>query len=219
VWLIVGLGNPGPRYERHRHNIGFRVIDRLAERYRIGAFRSKFSGEIATGGIEGEKVVLLKPMEYMNLSGFAVQRAAQFHHIDIDRIVVAHDEIDFEMGRIQIKAGGGAGGHNGLRSLIEQLGGDGFVRVRIGVGRPPRGDAAGRDKRVSGYVLSDFPSAQADEVDRMTQTACDGIAAILRRGVRAAMNELNRKASAAAKDEAAGGAAATGPVNSPKKPD
>jgi len=194
VWLIVGLGNPGPRYERNRHNIGFRVADLLASRARA-TFREKFGGEIATGSIDDTRVAILKPMEYMNVSGHAVQRAAQFHKVEPEEIVVIHDEIDFPLGRVKVKSGGGHGGHNGVRSLIEQLGSGSFVRVRVGIGRPTREDGtpigAADEKRVAGYVLSDFPSSVQREVDDMTTRAADAVAAVVAHGARKAMNEFN----------------------------
>lgn len=205
MWLLVGLGNPGRKYERNRHNIGFRVLDELEQRHGLGGYRSKFGGDVAAGmlAIRGRrhKALLLKPMEYMNLSGYAVQRAAQFHDIEPERIIVIHDEIDIDFGRLKLKAGGGHGGHNGLRSIIEQLGSRDFVRVRVGVGKPGPGQQAGavaahtgaasRDRRVAGYVLSDFPSELATEVDDLVRTAADATEAIVDRGLEAAMNEFH----------------------------
>lgn len=206
MWLLVGLGNPGRKYERNRHNLGFRVIDELERRHALGGFRAKFGGEVAAGmlSIAGRhhKAVLLKPMEYMNLSGFAVQRAAQFHDIEPERIIVIHDEIDLDFGRLRLKSGGGHGGHNGLRSLIEQLGANDFLRVRMGVGKPgpnpgqagaagAPANAAGRDRRVAGYLLSDFPAEQEPQVEELVRTAADAVEAIVARGITAAMNEFH----------------------------
>lgn len=215
TWLIAGLGNPGPKYERNRHNIGFRVVDELARRHGFGALRgSKLGGDLATGMLDAfgrrHKAVLLKPMEYMNLSGFAVQRAAQFHDVEVERIIVVHDEIDLDFGKLRLKGGGGHGGHNGLRSMIEQLGSADFLRVRVGVGKPgphlappgatpPSGGEAakaapkGKDKNVAGWVLSDFPSALHAAVDELIGLAADGTEAIVARGLLAAMNEFNAK--------------------------
>ncbi|HVK77033.1 MAG TPA: aminoacyl-tRNA hydrolase [Kofleriaceae bacterium] len=208
MWMVVGLGNPGSKYARNRHNVGFRAVELLAARHGVGELRTggKLGGHVASGVIVTprgrQKVVLLEPMEYMNLSGFAVQRAAKFYGVAIDEIVVAHDEIDLDFGVVRVKSGGGHGGHNGLRSMIEQLGGAGFARVRIGVGKPGRepgtatgGDprAGGGDKNVAGWVLSDFPAAQAATVDALLARAADAIEAVVGLGVGPAMNELNGK--------------------------
>src|SRR3954469_22306273 len=147
MWLVVGLGNPGAKYARNRHNIGFQVVDELAGSHGLPAWKTgKLGGDTTSGVITTERgrerAVLLKPMEFMNLSGFAVQRAAQFHAIEVPNILVVHDELDLDFGIVRLKSGGGHGGHNGLRSMIEQLGGAGFARVRIGVGKP--GPSAGK---------------------------------------------------------------------------
>lgn len=209
MWLLVGLGNPGRKYERNRHNVGFRVVDELERRHALGGFRTKFGGEAAAGmlqiGGRPHKAVLLKPMEFMNLSGFAVQRAVQFHDIEPERIVVIHDEIDIDFGRLKLKAGGGHGGHNGLRSIIEQLGSNAFLRVRVGVGKPgpnqsaggnagaPANAAASRDRRVAGYVLSDFPAVLEPQVEDLLRDAASATEAIVARGLAVAMNEFNNR--------------------------
>jgi PTH1 family peptidyl-tRNA hydrolase len=153
--LLVGLGNPGAKYAGNRHNVGFIVADAIQRKYRFSPFRAKFDGEIAEGLIGAERVLLLKPMTYMNDSGRSVAQAARFYKLDIDEIVVLHDEIDLAPGRIRMKLGGGIAGHNGLRSIASHLGPD-FWRVRIGVGHP--GDKA----LVSGYVLGDFAKIDLD---------------------------------------------------------
>ncbi|ARJ66317.1 aminoacyl-tRNA hydrolase [Magnetospirillum sp. ME-1] len=152
--LLVGLGNPGSDYARNRHNIGFMAADVIVRRHSFGPWRSKFQAEMAEGIIGGEKVVVLKPQTYMNLSGQSVQAAARFLKIPVDDVVVVHDELDIAPGRLKVKRGGGAGGHNGLKSIDSHLGRN-YRRVRLGIGHP--GD---RDL-VSGYVLHDF--AKADE--------------------------------------------------------
>jgi len=199
VWLIVGLGNPGPTYERSPHNMGFRVIDELSRRHRIDSFREKTGGMFASGNINGTRHLLLKPMQYMNLSGHAVQRTAAFHKVEPSSIVVVHDEIDFGFGRVKIKPDGGHGGHNGLRSIIQQLAANDFARVRVGVGRPddarvrvgvgrPDDDHA---PDVVDFLLSDFPVSMEREVEDLTHRAADAVEVILRDGVRSAMNQLN----------------------------
>lgn len=152
--LVVGLGNPGAAYARNRHNIGFMAADALVRRHSFGPWRSKFQGEVADGAIDGERVLLLKPQTYMNLSGQSVAAAVRFHKIELNDVIVIHDELDLAPGRVRVKKGGGAGGHNGLRSIDAHLGPD-YWRVRLGVGHP------GEKDRVTGHVLNDF--AKADE--------------------------------------------------------
>jgi PTH1 family peptidyl-tRNA hydrolase len=152
--LLVGLGNPGLRYARHRHNVGFLALDAIADAHRLGAWRSRFGGLASYGHIGAHKVLLLKPQTYMNRSGHAVAQAAAFYKLAPDEIVVFHDELDLAAGKVRIKTGGGVAGHNGLRSLAEQLGTQDFRRVRIGIGHP------GHKERVLGHVLGDF---SADE--------------------------------------------------------
>jgi PTH1 family peptidyl-tRNA hydrolase len=184
MWMLVGLGNPGTKYERTRHNVGFRVADELARRHGLSWKSSKLGGELATGTVGSERVVMVKPMEFMNLSGFAVQRAAQFHEVEVDNIVVIHDEIDLDFGTLRLKAAGGHGGHNGLRSIIEQLGKPDFLRVRVGVGKPPGATA---DKDVSGWVLSAF----SEDPEALITRAADATEAILASGLPAAMRTFN----------------------------
>lgn len=193
MWLLAGLGNPGRKYERNRHNVGFMVMDELERRHNLGPFRDRWSGHVASGLIGLDKVLLLKPMEYMNHSGFALQRAADFHDVAIEKIVVVHDELDLDVGRVKLKSGGGHGGHNGLRSIIAQLGGNGFQRVRLGIGKPGRPDGEGDagDRNTAGYVLSDIPSGQRDAIDRAVTTAADAVESIVGRGIIASMNEFN----------------------------
>jgi PTH1 family peptidyl-tRNA hydrolase len=199
MWLIAGLGNPGPKYQNNRHNIGFMVVDELAKRAGATSFRQKFGGEVASCQLGAQSVLLLKPMEFMNLSGYAVQRASAFHKVEPKSIIVVHDEIDLDFGRLRLKSGGGHGGHNGLRSIIEQLGSKDFLRTRVGVGKPGKGvtaaggpsKAAGGDRRVAGWVLSDFPKAQDSEVEELIERSADATTAIIESGIRAAMNKFN----------------------------
>jgi len=210
MWLVVGLGNPGNKYARNRHNVGFRAVELLASRHGLGELRAggKLGGATASGVITTprgrQKVVLLEPMEFMNLSGFALQRAATFYGVDLAETVVLHDEIDLDFGTVRLKQGGGHGGHNGLRSIVEQCAGANFARIRIGVGKPgpvpgaadggnPRAKAG--DKDVAGWVLADFPTAQAAIVDAMLARAADAVEAIVGLGVGPAMNDFNGKSS------------------------
>jgi PTH1 family peptidyl-tRNA hydrolase len=207
MWLLVGLGNPGRKYENNRHNIGFHVADELLRRHDLGSPRDKFGGQVASGfiqiGSNRHKVLLLKPMEFMNLSGYAVQRAAQYHDVEPDHIVVVHDEIDIDFGRLKLKSGGGHGGHNGLRSIVDQLGSKDFLRVRAGVGKPPHaGIRDAGDKRVANYVLSNFPSADADAHGELVTRAADAAESIVARGITASMNDFNTRGTAPKTEEA-----------------
>jgi PTH1 family peptidyl-tRNA hydrolase len=195
VWLIVGLGNPGPKYASNRHNIGFMVVDELARRVRAEGFRGKFGGEVTTCEVSGQRAALLKPMEYMNLSGRAVQRTAAFYQVEPKEIVVVHDEIDLELGRLQVKIGGGHAGNNGVRSIIQDLGAPDFVRVRCGVGRP--GGARGK---VADHVLGDFGKGELEEAKIVIQEAADAVELIVKQGPLLAMNRFNVRKQAADRD-------------------
>lgn len=186
MWLIVGLGNPGPRYAGNRHNLGFMVVDELARRMGGVTFKDKFGGHVADGRLANSKVVLLKPMEYMNHSGYAVQRAASFYAVAPAQMCVIHDEADFGFARVAVKSGGGHGGHNGLRSMIQQLGSNEFIRVRCGVGRP---DHPGHD--VADYLLADFTADQNRDVPALIDRAADAVEKVVAHGVTRAMNEVN----------------------------
>jgi len=165
--LFVGLGNPGAKYSRNRHNIGFMALDRIASDHGFGTWRSKFKGLVSEGRLASERILLLKPGTYMNLSGQSVAAAARFFQLEPDEILVFHDEIDLAPGKCRYKEGGGHAGHNGLRSLHSQIGGD-YRRVRLGVGHP--GD---RD-RVSSYVLHDFAKADSDWLEPVLRGVSDG---------------------------------------------
>jgi PTH1 family peptidyl-tRNA hydrolase len=152
MFLLVGLGNPGAAYSRNRHNIGFMAVDEIVRRHGLSSWRSKYQGDCAEGTIGTERILALKPTTFMNLSGQAVAAAARFHKIPTEQIIVFHDELDLPPGRMRIKKGGGAGGHNGLKSVDAHLGAD-YWRVRLGIGHP------GDKNLVSPYVLGDFPKA------------------------------------------------------------
>ncbi len=201
MWLVVGLGNPGSKYERNRHNIGFRVVDELARKHGLSwKAGGKLGGETTSGLVVTERgrerCVLLKPMEYMNLSGFAVQRTAQFHSIETPNILVVHDELDLDFGIVRLKSGGGHGGHNGLRSMIEQLGEPGFARLRMGIGRDPKAPPGSKD--AAGWVLSDFPQAQAAALSAVISAGCEDIECVLAKGIGPAMNQHNARSNLAA---------------------
>jgi PTH1 family peptidyl-tRNA hydrolase len=182
--LIVGLGNPGPKYAGHRHNIGFMVLDALASEIGAPITRKKFKGQFATGRLEGRDLVLLKPETFMNLSGQSVSPARGFFDVDISDILVVHDELDLPYGRVRLKVGGGHAGHNGLRSIKAELGSGDFARLRVGIGRPERGD-------VSDYVLSEFTGEDREFLPDTIERAVGALRATLRDGPRRAMNEVN----------------------------
>lgn len=166
--LLVGLGNPGAKYAHNRHNIGFMAMDQIAADHGFSPWRSKFQGQIADGRIGSEKVTLLKPETFMNLSGQSVGEAMRYLKLAPDNIIVFHDEIDLAPGKVRLKTGGGHAGHNGLRSIHGHIGPD-YDRVRMGVGHPGHKDA------VPGYVLRDFPKADAEWLDDELRGIGDGI--------------------------------------------
>ncbi|MGB5110874.1 MAG: aminoacyl-tRNA hydrolase [Mycobacterium sp.] len=181
--LVVGLGNPGPNYAKTRHNLGFMVADILADRIGSGFKVHKKSGaEVTTGRLGNRAVVLAKPRVYMNESGRQVGPLAKFYSVDAADVVVLHDDLDIDFGRIRLKLGGGEGGHNGLRSVASALGTKDFQRVRIGVGRPP-----GR-KDPAAYVLESFSAAERPEVPTICEQAADATELLLAQGLEAAQN-------------------------------
>lgn len=184
--LVVGLGNPGPRYETTRHNVGFLVADILAERIGSGFKVHKKSGaEVTTGRLGGRSVVLAKPRTYMNESGRHVGPLAKFYSVAPADVVVLHDELDIDFGRIRLKFGGGEGGHNGVRSIASALGTKDFQRVRIGVGRPP-----GRQDPAA-FVLENFNSKERPELGTILEQAADATELLLQHGVEAAQNTVH----------------------------
>ena len=193
MWLIAGLGNPGSKYAQNRHNIGFMVVDELARRARAEAWKSKFGGDVTLCEIGGQRTVLLKPMEYMNVSGRSVQRVAAFYQVESREICAVHDEIDLEMGRLQVKIGGGHAGHNGVRSIAQDLSTSDFIRLRVGVGRP-----AGTKGHVVGHVLGDFGKSEQEEAKILIQEAADAIEVVMKVGPQLAMNKVNTRKSAEA---------------------
>jgi PTH1 family peptidyl-tRNA hydrolase len=184
--LVVGLGNPGRQYADTRHNVGFMVADELARRLG-GSWRGKFAGELAEVRLDGLRLALLKPQTYMNESGRSVGAAARFFKIEPEDIVVVHDEVDLEPGRLQVRLGGGLAGHNGLRSVAGVLGTPDFARVRIGVGRPQRGDP----RPVADFVLSGFPPEV--DAEALVSRAADAVEAVARDGVEEAQNRFNER--------------------------
>lgn len=186
-WLIAGLGNPGAEYERTRHNIGFRVLDLLAERLGTRFKRGRTSALVAEARDGDLRIVLAKPTTYMNLSGNAIAPLARYFKIEPERVVVVHDEIDLPFGSLRVKFGGGTAGHNGLRSLVSSLGTPEFARVRVGVGRP-----AGR-KEAADHVLDAFSKAEEKEVPIVVAEAADAVQEIMRDGVERTQNRINTR--------------------------
>jgi PTH1 family peptidyl-tRNA hydrolase len=182
--LVAGLGNPGRRYERTRHNAGWLVLDELARRHG-GSWRSKFTGSLAEIRLGERRLALLKPETYMNESGRPVAGAARFFKVPVESLLVVHDDVDLEPGRLQARRGGGLAGHNGLRSLAQLLGTQDFLRLRIGVGRPGRGDP----RTVSDWVLSPF--APEEDVDALVTRAADAVETFLADGLEAAQARFN----------------------------
>lgn len=186
MFLVVGLGNPGREYEQTRHNVGFMVVDALAERASARVSDKKFKARVGRARLQGEDCLLMKPETFMNLSGESVGPALGFFKLATQQVIVLHDELDLPLGKLKMKKGGGHGGHNGLRSLKKHLPDDGFVRIRIGIGRPPpQWDSAD-------YVLSKFNRDEWTELDRVVNDAADAVEAIFKDGIGKAMGRFNR---------------------------
>ena len=182
--LVVGLGNPGRRHERDRHNVGFMVVDELARRHG-GTFKAKFSGRIAEVRLEGRRLALLEPDTYMNESGRSVQPAAAFYKTPLAHLLVVHDEVDLELGRLQARLGGGLAGHNGLRSIAGRLGSPEFLRLRVGVGRPGRGDP----RAVADFVLAPF--APEEDAESLVGRSADAVESLSRLGLEESQRLFN----------------------------
>ncbi len=186
AYLVAGLGNPGEKYRRTRHNVGFMVIDQLAERYHTPLERKKFDVHFGRGRIEGVDVLLAKPQAYMNRSGPPVRQLADYFRIQREAVIIIHDDIDLAFDRLKIKEKGGDGGHRGIRSLIQAFGGDQFARLRVGVGR----SEVGAD--VVDHVLGGFSHEEKSALQPILQTAADAVVTILSRGITDGMNRYNQ---------------------------
>ena len=184
--LVAGLGNPGPRHERDRHNVGWMVVDELGRRH-AASFRSKFNGRIADVRIEDHRLALLEPETYMNDSGRSIAAAASFYKVEPANVLVVHDDVDLEFGRLQARAGGGTAGHNGLRSIAQVLGTPDFVRMRVGVGRPGRGDP----HEVADFVLSPFEAHE--DRDGIVARAADAVEVVVAEGLEEAQRRFNER--------------------------
>ncbi len=186
TYVIAGLGNPGPKYQWTRHNAGFLFLDRLAHLENLSITRKSFSGLAGEWSHHGTRLILIKPQTFMNLSGQAVMQALQFYKLPLSQLIVAHDELDLPFGTIRLKQGGGHGGHNGLRSIMEQLGKGDFTRLRIGIGKPLHGDTAN-------YVLGNIPPSEMETLPRILDGGLEMIEMMLDEGLPKAMSLFNNK--------------------------
>ena len=183
--LIVGLGNPGPEYDRTRHNMGFKVIDKLSAKYSIEVNHSKFKGMYGTGLINGEKIILFKPYTYMNLSGEAVEQIAAFYKVSLEDLIVIYDDIDIAPGLIRIRKSGSAGSHNGMKSVTQMMGSTAFPRVRVGTGKPDNTD------HLIEYVIGAIDEDEKPLLEEGIQKAADAVSMIIEENIDLAMNRFN----------------------------
>jgi peptidyl-tRNA hydrolase, PTH1 family len=193
-WLIVGLGNPGPRYAGNRHNIGAMVVAELAERAAVSAKQHKARAWVSEarlgtlpGGVPGPRAVLAQPMTFMNVSGGPVAGLVKFYKVPLEQVVVLHDELDIDFGQVRLKRGGGEGGHNGLRSISQSLGTRDYLRVRLGIGRPP-----GRQDPAD-FVLSDFPAKERVDVELLIGDGADAVESLVQEGLTAVQNRFHAR--------------------------
>lgn len=191
--LVVGLGNPGRRYERSRHNLGFLCVNRLANRYGIKLNKSQAKARTGSGTIEGHRVLLARPQTYMNLSGQSVVLLLAKFHVNPEDLIVIYDDLDLPRGRIRVRFGGGSGGHNGIKSILAETGNSSFYRVRVGIGHPP----ACMDKNTTGedtmikYVLSNFSGEEKPVIEKSIPLAADAVVSLITDGLEATMNRFN----------------------------
>lgn len=187
MYLIVGLGNPGDKYKKTRHNIGFQAVEQLAAESGIAFSESKWKALVAKGSLAGEAVVLVKPQTFMNLSGEAVEPIASYYKIDQANIVVIHDDLDLDCGRVKLAVNSGPGGHNGIKSIIQRLGGKAFNRIKIGIGRPPQ------SMPVERYVLSKFSSDEGAVMAAAIDRATEAVRLIVEQGMAAATQVIHSR--------------------------
>ncbi|MCI8344919.1 MAG: aminoacyl-tRNA hydrolase [Clostridia bacterium] len=185
MYLIIGLGNPEEEYGRTRHNMGFNVINKLSNKYGIEVNKKKFDGLCGDGMIEGEKVILLKPQTYMNLSGKSIVQVVNFYKIPLENVIVIYDDIDIEPGLIRIRKKGSSGSHNGMKSVIAELGSGEFMRVRVGIGKPKY------DGDMINYVIGAVPEEEQKELEKGVEKAKEAVIEILRSGIDTSMNKFN----------------------------
>lgn len=185
IYLVVGLGNPGREYRDSRHNVGFKVIDQLADQLSVRMSRVQSKSIVGDHNIDGIKLVLVKPQTYMNLSGQAIASLVRFYKIPLECVLVVHDDIDLPFGTLRLRPGGGSAGQKGVQSIIEQLGTDQFPRLRVGVSRPPG------QKQGANYVLQDFSSAEREELAVILKEAAEAVMVFIHNGIDQAMNQFN----------------------------
>lgn len=185
MYLIVGLGNPEGEYSNTRHNMGFDVVNKLAQKYEIDLSRKQYEGIYGIGRIKNEKVILLKPQTYMNESGKSIREYIKYYKIELEKIIVVYDDMDLEKGTIRIRKQGTAGSHNGMKSVVQNIGTKDFNRVRVGIGRPEKA------KEIINYVLEKIPKEERKILDEGIEKAAIGVEEILEKGIDKAMNELN----------------------------
>jgi PTH1 family peptidyl-tRNA hydrolase len=190
--VVVGLGNPGKEYAKTRHNVGFMVLDRLRRELALPSEKGRFKSKLVEGTRKGEKVVLVAPQTYMNLSGDAVREVRSWYHLPIEHLLVVFDDMDLTFGTLRLRGNGSSGGHNGLQSIIEQLGTSEIARLRVGIGRPRSGAV--------GHVLSKFSPDEQAELDDLIERAANAVEKWMDEGLIAAMNEVNRKAAVVSAD-------------------
>ena len=185
MYLIVGLGNPEPEYSRTRHNMGFDVINKISEKYEIDISRNKFEGLYGSGIIENEKVILLKPQTYMNLSGKSIKKFVDFYKIPVENILIVYDDMDIEKGKIKMRKQGGPGTHNGMKSIVHELISENFPRIRIGVGKP-----LGEYDKID-YVIGKIEDEEYSELEKGINSATKAITEFIKNGIDIAMNKFN----------------------------
>jgi peptidyl-tRNA hydrolase, PTH1 family len=189
--LIVGLGNPGYLYARHRHNIGFMCVSQLGKTYSIPFDRKQGAARTGLGALGGYKVVLARPQTYMNASGESVNALMKKFNIPADDLIVIYDDLDLPVGKIRLRLGGSAGGHKGIDSIISRIGTRDFYRVRVGIGRPDSDNDTAKEEAVISYVLSDFPTEEKEAIDKAITQSCEAVVTLLKAGITEAMNKYN----------------------------
>lgn len=187
MWLVVGLGNPGREYDKTRHNVGFEVVDVLQQKFGFSGWKTSGKAEVSRGSIGREEALLVKPQTFMNLSGEAVGHQARFYKIEPAQVMVVHDELDFAPGELKLKVGGGHGGHNGLKSIMTHFTRD-FLRLRLGIGKPPGGKEGGAN-----WVLGRFDKQERQLIDGAIQTTVLAVVTVIEDGAQVAMNRFNQR--------------------------
>lgn len=185
MYIIVGLGNPEEEYSNTRHNMGFDTINKIAEQYKIKISKTNFKGKYGNGIIENEKVILLKPQTYMNLSGESIKEIIQFYKIETNKLIIIYDDIDIDTGIIKIRKTGGPGTHNGMKSVIKEIGTQDFIRIRIGIGKPEH------KEDLINYVIGGIPKEEREKLDKGIDLAKDAVIEVIKNGVDIAMNKFN----------------------------